>query len=194
MIPHLARSAKHLYVFQRTPSYIDDRNNQPTDPTWAETLKPGWQDERQRNFHTAAFEGFAPGRPDLVCDGWTEVSRNLLATWTPSRLVPLTPEKFMELRELQDYRAMQRHARRVDAVVEDQETAEALKPYYRFLCKRPCFNDEYLPTFNRANVTLVDVSDARASSVSLRKESSPTASNTRSTASSLPAASRSRAT
>ena len=37
-------------------------------------------------------------------------------------------------------------------------TAEALKPYYRFLCKRPCSNDDYLPTFNRPNVTLVDVS------------------------------------
>ena len=36
-----------------------------------------------------------------------------------------------------------------------------LKPWYRFLCKRPCFNDDYLPTFNRPNVTLVDVSATR---------------------------------
>jgi cyclohexanone monooxygenase len=162
VIPHLAQSAQHLYVFQRTPSYIDDRNNQQTDPAWVKTLTPGWQDERQRNFHTAAFEAFGPGQPDLVCDGWTEVSRNLAAHldatggWSG-----LTPERFMELRELQDYRAMQRIRDRVDAVVEDQETAEALKPYYRFLCKRPCFSDEYLPTFNRANVTLVDVSDSK---------------------------------
>jgi cyclohexanone monooxygenase len=42
--------------------------------------------------------------------------------------------------------------------VEDNDTAEALKPYYRFLCKRPCSNDEYLATFNRPNVTLIDVS------------------------------------
>ena len=56
---------------------------------------------------------------------------------------------------------MERLRRRVDSVVKDQKTAEALKPYYRFLCKRPCFNDEYLPTFNRPNVTLVDVSASK---------------------------------
>jgi cyclohexanone monooxygenase len=40
--------------------------------------------------------------------------------------------------------------------VEDEETAEALKPYYRQFCKRPCFHNEYLDAFNRPNVTLVD--------------------------------------
>ncbi|MFD6996154.1 flavin-containing monooxygenase [Streptomyces mirabilis] len=163
VVPHLARSARHLYVFQRTPSYIDERGNVPTDPEWVKTLEPGWQKERQRNFHTAAFEAFAPGQPDLICDGWTEVSRNLAAHLdaTDGWAALADPEKFMELREIQDYRAMQRLRDRVDTVVEDERTAQALKPYYRFLCKRPCFNDEYLPTFNRPNVTLVDVSDTK---------------------------------
>ncbi|MFF3150400.1 flavin-containing monooxygenase [Streptomyces sp. NPDC057927] len=163
VVPHLARSARHLYVFQRTPSYIDERGNVPTDPEWVKTLEPGWQKERQRNFHTAAFEAFAPGQPDLVCDGWTEASRNLAAHLdaTDGWAALADPEKFMELREIQDYRAMQRLRDRVDTVVEDERTARALKPYYRFLCKRPCFNDAYLPTFNRPNVTLVDVSDTK---------------------------------
>ncbi|MFE2603445.1 flavin-containing monooxygenase [Streptomyces mirabilis] len=163
VVPHLARFARHLYVFQRTPSYIDERGNVPTDPEWVKTLEPGWQKERQRNFHTAAFEAFAPGQPDLVCDGWTEVSRNLAAHLdaTDGWAALADPEKFMELREIQDYRAMQRLRDRVDTVVEDERTARALKPYYRFLCKRPCFNDAYLPTFNRPNVTLVDVSDTK---------------------------------
>jgi cyclohexanone monooxygenase len=158
-IPYLAKAARELVVFQRTPSYIDERGNVPTDPDWARTLAPGWTKERRRNFHTAAFEAFAPGQPDLVCDGWTEVARNLAAHLDETAgWATLTPEKFMELREQQDYRAMQRIRDRVDTVVTDPKTAEALKPYYRFLCKRPCFNDEYLPTFNRPNVTLVDVS------------------------------------
>jgi len=163
VIPHVARYAEHLYVFQRTPSYIDERGDVPTDPEWVRTLKPGWQAERQRNFHTAAFEAFAPGQPDLVCDGWTEVSRNLAAYLdaTDGWAALADPEKFMELRELMDYRAMERLRQRIDAIVEDPKTAEALKPYYRFLCKRPCFNDQYLPTFNRPNVTLVDVSDTK---------------------------------
>ncbi|WP_280420793.1 flavin-containing monooxygenase [Nocardia carnea] len=159
IIPHIARSAEHLYVFQRTPSYINERGNVPTDPEWVKTLQPGWQLERRRNFHTAAFEAFAPGQPDLVCDGWTEVSRNVQAYLDETNSwAEVTPEKFMEIREIQDYRAMERVRQRVDAIVEDPATAAALKPYYRFLCKRPCFNDEYLPTYNRPNVTLVDVS------------------------------------
>jgi len=163
VIPHVARSAEHLYVFQRTPSYISERGDVPTDPEWAASLRPGWQKERQRNFHTAAFEAFAPGQPDLICDAWTEVSRNLAAHLdaTGGWAALADPARFAELREIQDYRAMQRQRDRVDAVVADPRTAEALKPYYRFLCKRPCFSDEYLPTFNRPNVTLVDVSDTK---------------------------------
>jgi cyclohexanone monooxygenase len=160
-IPHLGRHAKRLYVFQRTPSSIDDRGDEPIDPEEIRALEPGWQEARRRNFHTAAFEGFAPGQADLVCDGWTEVSRNLAARLDALGWPEMPLEKAIELREIEDYRVMERLRRRVDGVVADPATAEALKPYYRFLCKRPCFNDEYLPTFNRPNVTLVDVSDTR---------------------------------
>ena len=45
---------------------------------------------------------------------------------------------------------------RIDAIVEDPATAAALKPWYRQLCKRPCFHDEYLDAFNRPGVHLVD--------------------------------------
>jgi cyclohexanone monooxygenase len=163
VIPHIARSAEHLFVFQRTPSYIDERGDVPTDPEWVKTLKPGWQEEIRRNFHTAAFEAFGPGQPDIVCDGWTEVSRNLAAHLdaTDGWAALMDPAKFMELREIQDYRAMQRLRDRIDEIVNDPQTAEALKPYYRFLCKRPCFSDAYLPTFNRENVTLIDVSGTK---------------------------------
>jgi cyclohexanone monooxygenase len=157
--PFIARHAKHLYVFQRTPSTVDVRNNTPTDPDWVRSLRPGWQKERQRNFHSWTFEGMAPGQPDLVCDFWTELGRNtaarVLALEDPAAL---TPEQFMTIREEEDYKVMERLRRRVESIVADQDTAEALKPYYRFLCKRPCSNDDYLETFNRPNVTLVDVS------------------------------------
>jgi cyclohexanone monooxygenase len=162
IVPFLARDAGHLYVFQRTPSTVDERNNVPTDPEWVKSLQPGWQKERQRNFHAWTFEGMAPGQPDLVCDFWTELGRNtaarVMALEDPASL---TPEQFMAIREEEDYKLMERLRRRIDALVDDPQTAEALKPYYRFLCKRPLSNDEYLPTFNRPNVTLVDVSDAK---------------------------------
>jgi cyclohexanone monooxygenase len=158
-IPHLARSAEHLYVFQRTPSYIHERDNSPTDPEWTTSLRPGWRAERQRNFHNAAFAFFSPGEPDLICDGWTEVARNVAARLNATNgWTELTIEKLLEFKEIEDYRVMERVRRRVDEIVEDRSTAEALKAYYRFLCKRPGFSDDYLPTFNRPNVTLVDVS------------------------------------
>ncbi|SOJ52679.1 Neopentalenolactone D synthase [Mycobacterium simulans] len=162
IVPFLGRHAKHLYVFQRTPSSVGARNNAPTDPEWAKSLKPGWQKERQRNFHAWTFEGMALGQPDYVCDFWTELGRNtaarVLALQDPAAM---TPEQFMEIREEEDFRVMERLRRRVADIVDDPATAEALKPYYRFLCKRPCTNDDYLQTFNRPNVTLVDVSSTK---------------------------------
>jgi cyclohexanone monooxygenase len=56
---------------------------------------------------------------------------------------------------------MERIRRRTESVVKDKKTAEALKAWYRFGCKRPCFSDDYLQAFNRPNVTLVDVSATR---------------------------------
>ncbi|SEA38610.1 MULTISPECIES: NAD(P)/FAD-dependent oxidoreductase [unclassified Mycobacterium] len=160
LVPHLARDARHLYVFQRTPSSVDFRGNQPTDPAWAQSLQPGWQAERKRNFHRwSPFEGVVFDAPDQVCDFWTELGRNLTARIAASPdPTALGVEQIMAMREEEDYKIMERLRRRIADVVDDPGTAEALKPYYRFMCKRPTSSDEYLPSFNRANVTLVDVS------------------------------------
>lgn len=160
-IPYLGKYARQLYVLQRTPSSVDERQNPPTDPEWVKSLKPGWQKERQANFHRAAMEFFKPGEPDLVCDIWTEVSRNLAAELEAEGWPQLTQEEFLARRERMDYQVMERLRRRVAEIVKDPETAEALKPYYRHLCKRPLSNNDYYPTFNRPNVKLIDVSETR---------------------------------
>jgi cyclohexanone monooxygenase len=160
-VPHLGKYAKQLYVVQRTPSSVDERPNPPTDPEWAQSLKPGWQKARQENFHHAAMEGLRPGEPDLICDIWTEISRNLAAELEAEGWPQLTPEQLAARRETIDYRVMERLRRRVEEIVQDKETAEALKPYYRFLCKRPLSSDEFYPTFGRPNVKLIDVSDTK---------------------------------
>ena len=160
LVPHLGRDAKQLFVFQRTPSSVDARSNPPTDPAWAASLQPGWQEERKRNFHNwSPFVGVVFGEPDLVCDFWTELGRNLTARIAASPdPASVTIEQIMAFREEEDYKIMERLRRRVAEVVEDPATAEALKPYYRFMCKRPTSSEHYLNTFNRPNVTLVDVS------------------------------------
>ncbi len=157
-IPHLGAAAQRLYVFQRTPSSVDVRNNAETDPAWAASLAPGWQQLRMDNFNTLVSGGEA--EEDLVGDGWTDIFRNLtgVAVRSAARRIGrrITPQEREELMVLADYRKMNEVRARVDAIVRDRATAEALKPWYRQFCKRPCFHDEYLQTFNRPNVTLVD--------------------------------------
>ena len=146
-VPHLAETAGHLYVFQRTPSSVDARHNRPTDPEWAKGLKPGWQQERMDNFNALVSGGVAD--EDMVADGWTEILGGIGVEMAVSG-------DALERIQMNDFKRMERIRARVDQIVHDGATAEALKPYYDQMCKRPCFNDQYLETFNRPNVTLVD--------------------------------------
>lgn len=152
-IPHLGEASERLYVFQRTPSSIDVRDNRPTDPQWAESLEAGWQRRRMENFNTLVSGGYEP--EDLVDDGWTDIIGRLLLM-VRRDATALNPETISATMELADFEKMEQIRARVDAIVADPNTAEALKPYYRQFCKRPCFHDDYLATYNRENVTLVD--------------------------------------
>lgn len=146
-IPHLAQWAKYLYIFQRTPSAVHPRFNRPTDSNWAESLKPGWQIARVENF-TAALMGLPV--EDLVQDGWTKNFREIL------KHSNLPPEEAAAAMETADFRQMEKVRKRIGEIVRDPATAEALRPYYNQFCKRLCFSDQYLPAFNRPNVSLVD--------------------------------------
>ena len=152
-IPHLGAGAKELFVFQRTPSSIDVRNNRSTDPEWAASLKPGWQKQRMENFNTLTSGGIV--EEDLIQDGWTEIIRNLISM-ANYRGKNIDRAEIPRLMELADFQKMEQVRARAQEIVDDPEVAESLKPYYRQFCKRPCFHDEYLPTFNRPNVHLVD--------------------------------------
>ena len=156
-VPRLAADAGHLYVFQRTPSTVDWRRNRPTDPEWFASLEPGWQRRRRENFTIQAAG--VPVEEDLIDDGWTQIFRAISSPKGENR--PKTREERNRVVELTDMMKMEELRRRVDEVVEDPAAAEALKPWYRVMCKRPTFNDEFLPCFNRDNVTLVDVSDSK---------------------------------
>jgi len=182
-VPHLGAGAEQLYVFQRTPSSIDVRNNQPTDPDWISTQKEGWHDERRKNFETLLTGGQV--KEDLVSDGWTEAFRLLfgslrekapskmqMAAWAAKSIFSsemykkgfksYMTDKAMEAMDIRnamqmaDFQKMEQVRARAQEVVKDEKTAESLKPYYNQFCKRPCFHDEYLDTFNRPNVELID--------------------------------------
>ena len=182
-VPHLGAAAETLFVFQRTPSSVDVRNNQATDPEWISTQEPGWHNERRNNFETLLTGGSV--KKDLVADGWTEAFRLLFGTlrnkapskmkmfsWAATSVFSSEMYKsgfkeymtkkatdYMDLAnamQMADYQKMEMVRARAEEIVKDKETAESLKPYYNQFCKRPCFHDEYLPTYNRDNVHLID--------------------------------------
>jgi cyclohexanone monooxygenase len=149
VVPEVAKAAQHLYVFQRTPASVDVRGNRPTDPDFIKSLAPGWQRRRRDNFTALTSGEYQP--EDLVGDAWTDIIRSVgaVAGGDAEKPDPL------ELARAQ-LRRMELTRRRVASIVKDPATAEALKPYYHYFCKRPCFHDEFLQAFNRPNVTLVD--------------------------------------
>ncbi|WP_104161032.1 NAD(P)/FAD-dependent oxidoreductase [Arthrobacter sp. ZGTC212] len=157
VVPMVARDAEELLVFQRTPSSVDVRDNRPTDPAWAASLTPGWQQERMENF-LAVVSG-EPVEQDLVRDGWTSVPQlhRKMISGAVDRTVSAAERERQD--EVLDFAKMNQIRARVDEVVNDPATAQMLKPWYRYMCKRPTFSDTYLQSFNLPNVTLVDTAD-----------------------------------
>jgi len=133
-VPELAKQAKELYVFQRTPSSIDIRDDWPTDPNWARKLEPGWQAKRRER--VLAMSEPSPEQKE--------------------KIAKLSREEKIRKQENANIDYMMRIHRRIEKTVKDPDTAESLKPWYMFMCKRPCFHNEYLPSFNAPTVHLVD--------------------------------------
>jgi cyclohexanone monooxygenase len=160
VVPHVAAAAEHTYVFQRTPSSVSPRGNAPTDPEWFSSLQPGWQQALHQEFDRVLKDG-RPESPILQSE--TVLTMAMNADRILSQLDPeeLTPEVLAEVVDLADHMTMGGARDRVDELVLHREHAEILKPWYGFMCKRPTFNDEYLPAFNRPNVTLIDVADTK---------------------------------
>ncbi|GAB7366548.1 hypothetical protein MBLNU230_g8535t1 [Neophaeotheca triangularis] len=157
-VPALAKNAKQLHVFQRTPSSVDARDNKLTDPEdWKASIatSPGWWKRRNQNFN--AFLNDAEPRPstDLVNDAWTSMPSFSALIGGRQVLPDQIPAHIAHLHAL-DAPRQDRIRNRVAETVNDPTTADALKAWYPGWCKRPCFHDEYLPAFNRPNVQLVD--------------------------------------
>jgi len=153
IVTPVANAAHHLYVFQRTPVVVLPRGNRPTDPDWAASLQAGWQRERMEAFNRRG--NAILDEPDPVGDGWTEVVFPVMASHGAGLF---GSDEDRERAELADVAAMDRVRSRVAELVKDPDTAAKLMPYFRMLCKRPSFHDEYLQSYNRTNVTLVDTS------------------------------------
>jgi cation diffusion facilitator CzcD-associated flavoprotein CzcO len=162
-IPELAKYAGDLYVFQRTPSAVDVRGNEPIDPQWFhDNTRPGWQERWLESF--VACWDLVLSDPselevdpeDLVQDGWTELGRRMGDAIKSVPPEDRSPETIMLAMEAADNGKTTQLRARVDAIVNEPVTADKLKAWYPQMCKRPTFHDEYLQSFNNPNVHLID--------------------------------------
>lgn len=148
IVPYLAEDAKELFVVQRTPCVVDQRQDGPTDPEWFRSMPEGWQRTRMENFE-AVLRGEAP-RPGLIGDQWIEI-------WGPPDLRgDETPEEVQAANGAEDFAQMERIRRRIRDIVEDPAVAADLMPYFYRRCKRATFNNDYLQAYNRPNVHLIN--------------------------------------
>ncbi len=123
----------------------------------AANLQPGWQAERQKRLGETLLGSAV--YPEFEDDGWSRFARNLRTLLAQAGDIPAT--ELEELTQLANYKIMEEIRSRVSDTVQDPAVAEQLKAYYNQFCKRPTCNDKYLETFNRTNVELIDVSDAK---------------------------------
>jgi cation diffusion facilitator CzcD-associated flavoprotein CzcO len=157
IIPEVAKYAEEVVVFQRTPSTVNFRGNHETDEHFAGSGEAGWQRRRMDNF-LEIVSGANPNE-DLVDDSWTAIWPLLRRHNTGTYVSEFSGEVRELYEEYLDARTMNAIRANVDNIVKDPATAELLKPWYRFACKRPTFTDLYLPTYNEPNVKLVDTAD-----------------------------------
>lgn len=159
VIPQLATWAKELYVIQRTAASVDVRGQHAIDATRFQaevSNKKGWQKARRENF--AALVSNTECDVDLVQDAWTTFQSYSALIGGPHAkgLTASTAEGYNRYLQELDLPRQERIRTRVDEIVKDRKTAASLKAWYSGWCKRPCFHDDYLSTFNRPNVHLVD--------------------------------------
>ncbi|PYI36982.1 monooxygenase [Aspergillus indologenus CBS 114.80] len=159
IVPELAKSCEQLYVFQRTPAQVGVRDQRSTDlDEWTKNVAtgPGWQMARLRNYVCFTCDTQPPPPVDMVADGWTSFRslQVLGGGGTPVSMEDI-PAHITKMHAF-DLPRSERIRARVDEIVHDRTVAEQLKAWYPSWCKRPCFHDDYLPTFNQPHVRLVD--------------------------------------
>ncbi|KAI0869269.1 FAD/NAD(P)-binding domain-containing protein [Hypoxylon argillaceum] len=155
LVPQLAKSAQKLYVFQRTPSSIGLRANTKTDPNMRVSLKPGWQQAMMDDF-ADIMQGELSDKECSGVEGLEALTMREIYREAKEVGATIQPEEIPQLLQLADFRLMHKLRTLIDDTVKDKQTAERLKPWYSFMCKRPAFHNDYLEAFNSPNVELVD--------------------------------------
>jgi cyclohexanone monooxygenase len=165
VVPELAKVVSDLYVFQRTPSSVDVRDQRET----TDEERAAWaQEENWAKARRARFAKISAGRTAMKANDDYLAGKVQDFKRRKQHERPLSVDEMVQKQLESNFRIMEQIRARVDAIVEDPQTAASLKPYYPYGCKRPTFHDEYLPTFNRPNVHLVDTAPKGVSEINER--------------------------
>ena len=163
-IPVIAEQAQHLTVFQRTPNYTMPAHNRPLSDEFLNKAKANYEQIRadQRASMTGIVSyGFGFGGADYF-----EPTESLLETTAEQRAALVEKKGFGALQQFADISldptanelACEMYRDQLARLIDDPQTADALMPKgYPIGCKRPVIDTNYYATFNRDNVTLVDL-------------------------------------
>jgi cation diffusion facilitator CzcD-associated flavoprotein CzcO len=158
-IPILARKAAHLYVFQRTPNYTIPAHNGPLDPAYQAAVKADYAGLRARAKATVPGLDFDFNMVSALAVGEEECQREFEARWAHGGLPFLGAFGDLLYNKAANDLAAEFVRGKIREIVYDPEVAELLSPRNVFGCKRLCVDTGYWETYNRPNVTLIDVSD-----------------------------------
>ncbi len=157
-IPLIAAQAEHLTIFQRTANYVVPAQNRPLSPEEVAEIKADYRGFRARaKQRPTAF--LFPYHTESALDTSPEDRRvRYEEQWKVGGLPFLGAFADLLTSEDANRTVVAFWRGKIREVVKDPETAETLTPDEVFGCKRLCAGTDYYETYNRSNVTLVDVS------------------------------------
>jgi cyclohexanone monooxygenase len=159
-IPLIAEQADHLTVFQRTAAYSVPAHNGPLDPEFVADIKSDYRNFRARNsLQQVAFGSRTPAN-DVSVFAIDDDARNkeFEARWDRGGFQFLGAFNDLLFDKNANNVAAEFVRQKIRATVKNPEVADRLMPTTVIGCKRLCLDTNYFETYNRDNVTLVDVS------------------------------------
>ena len=163
MIPHIARQAKHLYVFQRTANFSLPARNAPLDPEKERTHKAEYPERRRAAYDTPfGIAGYPPPEKSALEATEEERRRAYAAKWAEGGSISyLYAYNDLLVNKASNDTASEFVREKIRATVKDPKTAELLCPNdHPIGTKRLILDTDYYETYNRDNVTLVDIRSA----------------------------------
>ncbi len=158
VIPSIADKVEHLYVFQRTPSFSVPARNAPLDPVFVQKTKTSYAERRTRNRQSAAGYVYDPNFESALEVPDDRRRQEFEFRWQKGGACFLVAYKDLLLSHDANGAAADFVREKIRRIVRDQHVAEALIPRgYPIGARRLCLDSGYYDTFNRANVTLVDL-------------------------------------